>query len=324
MKKAIVTGIRGMMGRHMSQFLLEKNYEVVATYRHSTAGIIEKLQEAHLENRVILECCDIADSGSVNKLVERYKPDEFYSYAAQSDVKISFDQPELTLRTNIFGTLNILNALRDFSPSTKLLNCSSSEMFGNMVNPDGFRDESTPMRSRSPYATSKIAAHNLVINYREGQKLFAANSICFNHTSELRGVNFVERKISDYIGRLVNGLTKEKLKLGNIEAKRDFTYALDICVGQQAMLQQEVPDDFVFASGYTKSIRELLQFMFDLIGRNYENYIEYDKTFARPSELHELIGNSAKARKILNWAPSKSFEEMMGILVEKDINKYAL
>jgi GDPmannose 4,6-dehydratase len=338
MKTAMLSGIFGQDASILAKILLNKDYKVVGLYRHSTIEPERRIKEKKLNN-VILECCDITDSGSISNIIKKYQPDEFYSLAAQSDVKVSFDMPELTFRTNVIGVINILDSIKKHSSHTRILQSSSSEMYGNNKNEDGLRNEETKFSSRSPYATSKIAAHYSIINYREAYGLYCCSSICFNHTSIYRGLNFVERKISNYVGWLYNFIKNhdfeingysciipedKKLGLGNLEARRDIGYAGDYVFGMWLMLQGEKPIDLVLSTGTTISIKQILDKAFKCIEiDDWTPYVKLDQNMIRPSEVDVLIGDSTKAKNILGWEPTISFETLISDMVENDIQRHA-
>jgi GDPmannose 4,6-dehydratase len=358
MKTAIVTGVTGQDGSYLAELLLEKGYRVVGLKRRTSTNTQSRIDHIDSPNFLVDEY-EISDSGSVYSIVEKYKPDEIYNLAAQSHVGTSFDQPDYTFQVNTIGVINLLEAIRRFSPSTKFYQASTSEMFGkNVDNKDvvlplgskqgitgNFQDENTAFEPQSPYAAAKLASHHLVRNYREGYSIFGSCGILFNHESERRGENFVTRKITKWIGDFIywlssNGLdlkTSEfdmtgdyisatgcrfpKLRLGNIDAYRDWGHAEDYVYAMWLMLQQENPDDFVVATGEACSVRNFLSEAFEYadIG-NYEDFIVIDPKFYRPSEVEFLRGDPYKAEEMLGWSRRDTFKDLVHRMVESDIH----
>ena len=358
MKTAIVTGVTGQDGSYLAELLLEKGYRVVGLKRRTSTNTQSRIDHIDSPNFLVDEY-EISDSGSVYSIVEKYKPDEIYNLAAQSHVGTSFDQPDYTFQVNTIGVINLLEAIRRFSPSTKFYQASTSEMFGkNVDNKDvvlplgskqgitgNFQDENTAFEPQSPYAAAKLASHHLVRNYREGYGIFGSCGILFNHESERRGENFVTRKITKWIGDFIywlssNGLdlkTSEfdmtgdyisatgcrfpKLRLGNIDAYRDWGHAEDYVYAMWLMLQQENPDDFVVATGEACSVRNFLSEAFEYadIG-NYEDFIVIDPKFYRPSEVEFLRGDPYKAEEMLGWSRRVTFKDLVHRMVESDIH----
>jgi GDPmannose 4,6-dehydratase len=358
MKTAIVTGVTGQDGSYLAELLLEKGYRVVGLKRRTSTNTQSRIDHIDSPNFLVDEY-EISDSGSVYSIVEKYKPDEIYNLAAQSHVGTSFDQPDYTFQVNTIGVINLLEAIRRFSPSTKFYQASTSEMFGkNVDNKDvvlplgskqgitgNFQDENTAFEPQSPYAAAKLASHHLVRNYREGYSIFGSCGILFNHESERRGENFVTRKITKWIGDFIywlssNGLdlkTSEfdmtgdyisatgcrfpKLRLGNIDAYRDWGHAEDYVYAMWLMLQQENPDDFVVATGEACSVRDFLSEAFQYADINdYEDFIVIDPKFYRPSEVEFLRGDPYKAEEMLGWSRRVTFKDLVHRMVESDIH----
>lgn len=313
-KKALLSGIGGMDGSHLADFLLEKDYEVYGIFRRTSTGNMGRI--AHILDKICLIPGDVTDQASMDFVLKTVQPDECYHFAASSFVGISWRQPEETLHTNLNGTLHVLEAIRKFSPQTKMYFAASSEMFGKVQEIP--QTEKTPFYPRSPYGISKAAAYWLCVNYRESYNMFVSCGICFNHSGERRGIEFVTRKISDGAARIKLGLEKE-LHLGNIAAKRDWSYAPDMVMGMWLMLQQDVPDDFVLASGITHTVREFASAAFSFVDLYYGDHVKSDKDLIRPAEVDLLVGDASKAYRILGWEPKVSFYELVQIMVDADM-----
>lgn len=335
-KIAIITGITGQDGSYLAELLLDKNEysKVIGLNRRSSVNNTARINHLLHNPKFIIEESDLTDPSSVNDLIIKYKPDEIYNLAAQSHVGTSFKQPTTTLSINTIGVINILESILRYSSSTKFYQASTSEMFGqeftaestldnNVQYLEKFQDETTPFRPQSPYGVSKLASHNLVRIYREGYGLFGSCGILFNHESPRRGINFVTKKITNYIGKLENGLTNEKLKLGNLKSCRDWGHAKDYVRAMWMMLQHEKPDDFVVATGDTHTIEEFLQIAFGLINKDYHDYVEVDKEFFRPAEVDYLRGKPTKVHNILGWQPQISFEGLVKDMVQYDIKYHS-
>lgn len=332
MKTALVMGISGQDGSYLADMLLAKGYKVIGTTRRSSVNNLERV--SHIDNdRFSIVECDVTDSGNVFNVVAKTRPDEIYNTTAQSHVGTSFEQPHLTFQVNAVGVLNILEAMRFYAPNAKMMTCNTSEMFGDRYSvepvmncPYGneikYQNENTIFAPRSPYAVAKLAAHNLVHTYRESYKLFVCSAITFNHESPRRGENFVTKKITNYIGKLVNNKTTDKLKLGNIYAKRDWGHAKDMVRGFHMMLQQKKPDDFVFCTGETHSVEEFLVEAFSLVNKDWNDYVETDKNLFRPAEVNYLCGRYEKAKRVLKWEPTILFKDLVKEMVEYDIKKH--
>jgi len=320
MKKALITGITGQDGSYLAEFLLEKGYEVHGLIRRSSTFNTERIDHIYadphdLKAKLFLHYGDITDSGQLTNLIYNIQPDEIYHLAAQSHVRVSFDMPEFTGDVTGIGTTRLLESIRRSGIKTRFYQASSSEMFGDAPPP---QNEETPFRPRSPYGAAKVYAYSMVRNCREGYGMFAVNGILFNHESPRRGETFVTRKITRALARIKIGL-QDKLYLGNLEAKRDWGYAGDYVEAMWLMLQQDVPDDYVIATGETHSVREFLEEAFKYAGLDWKKYMEIDKRYFRPLEVEFLQGDASKARKKLKWEPKVKFKELVKIMVEADI-----
>ena len=320
MKKALITGITGQDGSYLAELLLSKGYEVHGLIRRSSTFNTERIDhiyvDPHAPNvRLFLHYGDITDSGQLTNLIYNIQPDEIYHLAAQSHVRVSFDMPEFTGDVTGIGTTRLLEAIRRSGIKTKFYQASSSEMFGDAPAP---QNEETPFRPRSPYAVAKVYAYWMVRNYRKGYGMFAVNGILFNHESPRRGETFVTRKITRALARIKLGL-KDKLYLGNLEAKRDWGYAPEYVEAMWRMLQVENPDDYVIATGETHSVNEFLEEAFSCAGLDWRKYVEIDPRYFRPLEAECLQGDASKARKKLNWEPKVRFKELVRMMVDADI-----
>lgn len=318
MKKAFVTGISGQDGSYLTEFLLEKGYEVHGIVRRSSSVFrqrLEYLYPKYKDKSLFLYYGDLTDGSSLARLIYKLEPDEIYNLAAQSHVKISFDVPEYTADVVALGTLRLLEAIRETESRSKFYQASSSEMFGKVLETP--QKETTPFYPRSPYACAKVFAHQLTVNYRESYGLFACNGILFNHESPRRGENFVTRKITRGIADI---LTKKinKIHLGNLNAKRDWGYAKDYVEAMWLMLQQDKPDDYVIATGETHSVKEFAEEAFKLVGLDWKDYIISDKRYFRPSEVDMLVGDYSKAKSKLGWQPKVHFKELIKMMLDAD------
>ena len=315
MKTALLTGVDGQDGSFLAEFLLEKGYEVHGMIRR---GVNPMVNIKHIEDKVILHYGDMATENQLSLLLSILKPDEIYNLAGQSDVAASFDIPEYTGEVTGLGVTRLLEAVRSFSPGSRLYQASSSEMFGNSPPP---QSEATPFSARSPYSAAKIYAHNMVVCYRESYNLFACCGILFNHESERRGYNFVTRKISSAVARIHLGKQKV-LELGNVNSKRDWGYAPDYVRAMWMMLQQDTPDDYVVGTGVAHSVADFVQVAFDYIERDWTRYVKCNTyKYIRPSDVNYLAADPSKANDILKWEPTVSFEELVKIMVDYDIKK---
>ena len=320
--KALITGITGQDGSYLAELLLEKGYEVHGVVRRSSSmnrGRIDHLQHANPSHpgssRFVLHYGDMTDSGGLNRLVKTVRPDEIYNLAAQSHVQISFDQPEYTGDTDGLGTTRLLEAIRTSGHNVRFYQASTSEMFGMSAPP---QSETTPFRPRSPYAIAKLYAHWMTINYREAHDLFACSGILFNHESPRRGENFVTRKITRGIAQILAGKL-DKLRMGNLDAKRDWGHARDYVRAMWLMLQQDEPDDYVIASGVDRSVKDFADTAFSLVGLDWNKYVEVDEAYMRPTDVPDLRGDATKAAKKLGWKPSTSFDQLVHEMLEHDL-----
>ena len=323
-KRALITGITGQDGSYLAEFLLAKGYEVYGMVRRSSSVTKTRLEHLYKDpalekTKLLFEYGDLADGLSLRRLLSMIQPDEIYNLAAQSHVRISFDQAEYTADVTGTGVLRMLEAMRDYADTAgkevRFYQASSSEMFGSSPPP---QNESTPFHPRSPYAVAKVARFWNTVNYREAYGLYCCNGILFNHESERRGENFVTRKITRAAGRIKVGLQK-RLVLGNLDAKRDWGYAKDYIETMWLMLQQDKPDDYVIATGESRSVQEFLDAVFGLLELDWHDYATTDAYYYRASEVDYLMGDASKARKALSWAPRTSFKELVRIMTEHDL-----
>ena len=316
-KTALITGITGQDGSYLAEFLLEKGYQVIGLKRRTSLINTDRVNHIFDNPNMILEYHDLNDTASIWNLLLKYKPDEIYNMAAQSHVRVSFEIPENTVDGIAMGTLRILNAARAIVPNARIYQASSSEMFGD--NPENPQDENTTLMPASPYACAKAFAHNLVRNYRQSYGMHISSGILFNHESPRRGETFVTRKITLAAARIKLGI-QEKLYLGNLDAKRDWGFAGDYVELMWKMLQQDVPDDYVIATGETHSVREFLERVFDLAGLDIGERVVLDKKLFRPHEVPILLGNPSKAKEKLGWDPKIKFDALAKMMYEADYN----
>jgi GDPmannose 4,6-dehydratase len=327
-KKAFITGITGQDGSYLAELLLDKGYEVHGIIRRSssfnTGRIQHILEDIHKpELRLFLHYGDMTDALSLARVIERVRPDEIYNLAAQSHVRVSFDQPILTAEIGAIGTLCLLEAIRNSSleKSVRFYQASSSEMFGQTDQIP--QNEETPFNPMSPYACAKVFSYYAVNNYRAAYGMHASNGILFNHESPRRGETFVTRKITRGLARILAGLD-DKLFLGNLDAKRDWGFSGDYVEAMWLMLQQSVPDDYVIATGATHSVKEFLAEAFGAVGLDWQGYVEVDERYFRPSEVEILLGDASKARDVLKWVPRTSFEDLVRMLLRNDLDAVGL
>jgi GDPmannose 4,6-dehydratase len=325
MKKALITGINGQDGSYLSEFLVDKGYEVIGTLKRNSVAETQTTRIDHLrdDGSVILEYADLIDASSLFRVLKKYQPDEIYNLAAQSHVRVSFDQPLYTAHVVALGTLNLLEAAKELTPNARIYQASSSEMFGNNIDSDGFQRETTPMNPVSPYGCAKVFGYNICRNYRHSYNMFISNGILFNHESPRRGTNFVTNKVAKAATRIYLGLQNE-LILGNLEATRDWGHAYDFTRAMHLILQAEKPDDYVCATGVSHSVRELCEFCFSYFGLNYKDFVITDQKYLRPEELHNLKGDSSKLRTELGWEPKYTFESMLSEMLEYWRNLYTI
>lgn len=319
-RKAFITGINGQDGSYLSELLLERGYEVYGIIRRSSVAENQTSRIDHIINDINTEYGDMLDCNSLDNLMKTIKPDEVYNLAAQSHVRISFDVPQFTLQVNGLGTLNVLEACRKNAPNARFYQASSSEMFGNNVDENGFQRETTAMNPVSPYGCSKLYAYSIVRNYRHSYKMFAANGILFNHESPRRGNNFVTNKVVKTAVEIYYK-KKDKLVLGNMDSYRDWGHSKDYVNAMNMILNHSEPEDFVVATGKTHSVRDLCKYVFGKLGMNYEDYVVQDEKFLRPEELKYLCGDSGKIRSTLGWEPKYNFETLMDDMVDYWVQK---
>ena len=316
MKKAVITGITGQDGSYLAELLLSKGYQVTGMVRRASTESFDRI--AHFKDQITLRQADLLDQFSLVKLLEEIQPDEIYNLAAMSFVPTSWSQPVLTGEFTALGVTKVLEAMRMVCPKARFYQASSSEMFGKVIETP--QTETTPFYPRSPYGVAKAYGHFITVNYRESYNLFALSGILFNHESPRRGKEFVTRKITDAVARIKLGKQKE-LRMGNLDAKRDWGFAGDYVRAMWLMLQQDVADDYVVATGETHSVREFLQIAFTHVGLNFEDYVVIDPEFIRPAEVELLLGNPAKAKAQLGWKPAVSFEQLVTMMVDADLDR---
>ena len=316
MKKALITGITGQDGSYLAELLLEKGYEVHGIMRRNSTFTTGRIE--HIFDQIELHYGDLADSSSLQHIISKVQPDEVYNLAAQSHVKVSFDVPEYTADVTGTGTLRLLEAIRTAAPQAKFYQASSSEMFGKVLEVP--QTEKTPFYPRSPYGAAKVYSYWITKNYRESYDMFACNGILFNHESPRRGETFVTRKITRAVAAIKAG-KQDKLYLGNLDAKRDWGFAGDYVEAMWLMLQADKPDDYVVATNETHSVKEFCQIAFEHVGLDWEKYVEVSEKYFRPAEVDLLIGDPTHAKKQLNWEPKVSFEELVKMMVDADVEK---
>jgi GDPmannose 4,6-dehydratase len=313
-KKALITGITGQDGSYLAELLLEKGYEVHGLVRRSSSFNTWRID--HVRERLVLHYGDLVDQNSLARALEALQPDEVYNLAAQSHVKVSFDMPEYTTDVTALGVLRVLDAVRDLGLHTRVYQAGSSEMFGLVQQTP--QTETTPFYPRSPYAVSKVYGHWMSVNYRESYGMHVSNGILFNHESPRRGENFVTRKITMAVAAIKQGRGRE-LRLGNLEAKRDWGYAKDYVEAMWRMLQQDAPGDYVVATGETHSVREFCELAFGCVGLDWKEFVKVDEKYFRPAEVDLLLGDPSKARRQLGWEPKVTFRELAKLMVEADL-----
>jgi len=314
MPKALITGITGQDGSYLAEFLLEKGYDVIGMVRRTSTVNFSRIQ--HIQDKVTLVSGDLLDQMSLVEILRQYRPQEVYNLAAQSFVPTSWDQPVFTGEVTALGVTRLLDAIRAVDRETRLYQASSSEMFGKVREVP--QKETTPFYPRSPYGVAKVYGHWITVNYRESYDLFACSGILFNHESPRRGLEFVTRKVTHGAARIRLGLADE-LRLGNLDARRDWGFAGDYVRAMWLMLQQGQADDYVICTGQTHSVRELCQAAFGHVGLNWEDHVIVDQRFVRPAEVDLLVGDAAKAREVLGWEPAVSFEDLIAMMVDADL-----
>ena len=315
-KKAVITGITGQDGSYLAELLLDKEYDVIGMARRSSSSNFERIK--HLENEITIEYGDLADQTSINRILDKYKPNEVYNLAAQSFVKTSFDQPILTSDITGIGVTRVLESIKTICPKARFYQASSSEMFGKVQTTP--QDENTKFYPRSPYGTAKAYAHHMTVNYRESYNMFACSGILFNHESPRRGKEFVTQKIINGAVSIKNQKSKN-INLGNLEAIRDWGYAKDYCVAMWLMLQQDEPDDYVIGTGKTNSVKDFCDISFKLLNLNYEEHVVVDENYFRPAEVDLLVADASKAKLKLGWEPKTNLEELIKIMIESEKRK---
>jgi GDPmannose 4,6-dehydratase len=313
-KRALITGITGQDGSYLAEHLLDLGYEVIGMVRRSSTVTFERI--SHIQDRITVISGDLLDAASMVRVINECRPHEVYNLAAQSFVQTSWDQAVFTGDTTALGVTRVLDAIRIVDPGIRFYQASSSEMFGKVQAVP--QDEETPFYPRSPYGVAKVYGHWITVNYRESYDIHASSGILFNHESPRRGLEFLPRKVSYNVARIKLGL-QDKLPLGNLEARRDWGFAGDYVKAMHLMLQQDAPDDFVIAMGETHTVRELCEHAFSRVGLDWENHVVIDERFFRPAEVDLLIGDPAKAKKVLGWEPKTSFEQLVNMMVDSDL-----
>ena len=318
--KALITGINGQDGSYLAEFLLEKGYEVYGILKRNSVAENQTARLDDIFDKIKLKYADLTDLSSLIKVIQDVQPDEVYNLGAQSHVRISFDQPIYTANSTGIGVLNLLEAVRLIRPNAKVYQASSSEMFGNCIDSDGFQRETTQMNPVSPYGCAKVFGYNICRNYRHSYDMFISNGILFNHESPRRGTNFVTNKVVKEAVKIKLGLTNE-LKLGNLDAARDWGHAKDYVEAMWLMLQQQTPGDYVCSTGISHTVRELCDYVFSSLGMDWKEYVIQDEKYFRPEELDVLKGDSTKLRE-LGWQPKYTFETMIDEMIEYWLNYY--
>jgi GDPmannose 4,6-dehydratase len=317
-QRALITGVTGQDGSYLAELLLEKGYHVVGMVRRSSTVNFERI--GHLQDHIELVPGDLLDEGSMLQVLREHKPDEVYNLAAQSFVQTSFGQPVLTGETTALGVTRLLDAIRMVDPEVRFYQASSSEMFGKVAEVP--QRESTPFHPRSPYGVAKVYGHWIAVNYRESYAMHASSGILFNHESPRRGLEFVTRKIANGVARIKLGLDRE-LRLGNLDAQRDWGFAGDYVEAMWLMLQQSLPGDFVVATGETHSVREFCELAFGHVDLAWQDHVTIDERYFRPAEVDLLVGDATRAREVLGWAPRTTFGELVRSMVDADLDAVA-
>ena len=314
-KTALITGIGGQDGRYLSEHLLDLAYEVHGVVRRHSVAENQDSRISHVTKNIETHYGDLLDVPSLTRIITKSQPDEIYNLAAMSHVRISFDVPSFTIQTNGLGVLNMLETYRTLAPEAKFYQASSSEMFGNSIDSDGCQRLTTPMNPVSPYGCAKVIGYNLVRHYRHAYKLHACNGILFNHESPRRGSNFVTNKVVKTAVQIKKGL-RDKLELGNLDSKRDWGHSKDYVKAMHMIINHEVPDEFIVATGETRSVRDLVEHVFNRLDMNYKDYVVQNPKFMRPEELKTLRGDAARTREVLGWRPEYTFETMLDEMIE--------
>jgi GDPmannose 4,6-dehydratase len=314
-KRALITGVTGQDGSYLAELLLEEGYEVIGMVRRSSTVNFERI--AGIQDRLTFAAGDLVDEASMINILREHRPSEVYNLAAQSFVQTSWSQPVLTGETTALGVTRLLDAIRIVDPEIRMYQASSSEMFGKVVEVP--QRETTPFYPRSPYGVAKVYGHWITVNYRESYDLHATSGMLFNHGSPRRGLEFVERKVSHGVARIKAGLDRE-LRLGNLDAQRDWGFAGDYVRAMHLMVQQDRADDYVIATGETHSVRELCELAFGAVDLDYRDYVVIDERFMRPAEVDLLVGDATKARKVLQWEPKVAFPDLVAMMVEADVD----
>ena len=320
-KIALISGINGQDGSYLAELLFNKGYEVHGTLKRNSVAENQTSRLDNVYDKLKLHYADLTDLSSLIRVIQEVKPIEIYNLAAQSHVRISFDQPIYTANATGLGVLNLLEAVKLVDKSIKIYQASSSEMFGNSIDSDGFQRETTPLNPVSPYGCAKVFAYNIARNYRNSYGMFISNGILFNHESPRRGTNFVTNKVVKEAVKIKLGLANS-LSLGNLDATRDWGHAKDYVEAMWSMLQLDNPDDFVCATGVSHSVRNLCEYVFRYLDLNYLDYVIQDEKFYRPEELRDLKGDSTKLRKTINWLPKYTFETMLDEMIEYWLHKF--
>ena len=315
-KTALITGITGQDGAYLAELLLNKGYTVVGAERRASTRNRMRLDELGITGEITFADFDLADQGNMMRVLDKHQPDEVYNLAAQSFVALSFEQPLMTGDVTGLGVARLLEAIRSVNPEIRFYQASTSEMFGKVQAVP--QTEETPFYPRSPYGVAKLYGHWLTVNYRESYDMYACSGILFNHESPLRGPEFVTRKITLAVARIAKGMQKE-LRLGNLDAKRDWGFAKEYVEGMHLMLQQDAPDDFVLATGETHTVEEFVEAAFGATGLQWRDYVVIDPAFVRPAEVDLLLGSPAKAKSKLGWEPRTTFRELVALMVEADL-----